>query len=172
MHSISDSFTVNIVRILFSYSQDISPGLHSYKFIVDSELRFAPDQPFEIDSSGNITNTIQIFRKKCLPTSSLKIKEASETKRSFSSIRTSCSSKRTKQSNEGWTKQISKLQTEDKAQNTKSNNLRIERSSSRTHNSYYENSYEMKEDEQFATQSHISYQKKEELLSKAQSHWY
>ena len=33
-------------------------GIHQYKFIVDNEWRFAPDQPTMRDNHGNINNYI------------------------------------------------------------------------------------------------------------------
>jgi len=36
------------------------PGTYQYKFIVDSEWRFAPDQPTVRDEMGNINNCITV----------------------------------------------------------------------------------------------------------------
>lgn len=38
--------------------------LHEYKFVVDSEWRFAPDQPISADTSGNLYNTIDLTKRK------------------------------------------------------------------------------------------------------------
>jgi hypothetical protein len=40
--------------------QGLSPGRHAYKFVVDDEWRFAPDQPAIADLTGNINNVIDL----------------------------------------------------------------------------------------------------------------
>ena len=42
----------------FTLVKTLEQGIHQYKFIVDKEWRFAPDQPTMRDSSGNINNYI------------------------------------------------------------------------------------------------------------------
>eukprot|EP00455_Lapot_gusevi_P030874 TRINITY_DN3327_c0_g1_i3.p1 TRINITY_DN3327_c0_g1~~TRINITY_DN3327_c0_g1_i3.p1 ORF type:complete len:210 (-),score=25.77 TRINITY_DN3327_c0_g1_i3:2-631(-) len=44
----------------FTLILDIPPGLHQYKFIVDGEWRFAPDQHTSPDAAGRIHNVIQV----------------------------------------------------------------------------------------------------------------
>jgi 5'-AMP-activated protein kinase regulatory beta subunit len=44
----------------FSLVIDVPPGKHFYKFIVDDEWRFAPDQPTETDNEGRINNVIEV----------------------------------------------------------------------------------------------------------------
>lgn len=40
--------------------QSLNPGRHAYKFVVDDEWRFAPDQPAIADLTGNINNVIDL----------------------------------------------------------------------------------------------------------------
>lgn len=44
----------------FSLLIEVPPGQHRYKFIVDEEWRFAPDQSTETDPEGRINNIIQV----------------------------------------------------------------------------------------------------------------
>jgi Glycogen recognition site of AMP-activated protein kinase/5'-AMP-activated protein kinase beta subunit, interaction domain len=44
----------------FLYIAALPRGRHAYKFIVDDEWRFAPDQPTVADSAGNINNLIDL----------------------------------------------------------------------------------------------------------------
>lgn len=44
----------------FSYVHNLKKGKHAYKFIVDDEWRFAPDQPTIADIEGRINNFIDI----------------------------------------------------------------------------------------------------------------
>ena len=44
----------------FSYVHNLSRGKHAYKFIVDDEWRFAPDQPTVADVEGRINNFIDV----------------------------------------------------------------------------------------------------------------
>ena len=72
-------------------------GIHQYKFIVDGEWRFSPDEPIAHDEHGNINNILNTFDENSLesfqsnsyqkkivsPTTSLgclKIKNKSENK--------------------------------------------------------------------------------------------
>ena len=50
----------------FTYVHGLKQGKHAYKFIVDDEWRFAPDQPTIADQHGNINNYIDLtqFEKK------------------------------------------------------------------------------------------------------------
>ncbi|CAK9116900.1 unnamed protein product [Durusdinium trenchii] len=44
----------------FSVVQELPRGVHQYKFIVDDQWRFSPDQPRMQDSSGNMNNVLDI----------------------------------------------------------------------------------------------------------------
>lgn len=44
----------------FSYVHNLKRGKHAYKFIVDDEWRFAPDQPTVADIEGRINNFIDV----------------------------------------------------------------------------------------------------------------
>lgn len=44
----------------FVYIQSLPTGKHAYKFVVDDEWRFAPDQPTVADTAGNINNMIDL----------------------------------------------------------------------------------------------------------------
>jgi 5'-AMP-activated protein kinase regulatory beta subunit len=44
----------------FTYVHNLPKGKHAYKFIVDDEWRFAPDQPTIADVEGRINNFIDI----------------------------------------------------------------------------------------------------------------
>lgn len=44
----------------FSVVQEIPRGVHQYKFIVDSQWRYAQDQPKTQDSQGNMNNVVDI----------------------------------------------------------------------------------------------------------------
>lgn len=44
----------------FSYVHNVQRGKHAYKFIVDDEWRFAPDQPTVADIEGRINNFIDV----------------------------------------------------------------------------------------------------------------
>lgn len=44
----------------FTYIHNLTRGKHVYKFIVDDEWRFAPDQPTVADVEGNINNYIDV----------------------------------------------------------------------------------------------------------------
>lgn len=42
----------------FKYEKLLDRGMHYYKFIVDNEWRFAPDQQTTHDNHGNINNVV------------------------------------------------------------------------------------------------------------------
>jgi len=42
----------------FTLVKTLERGVHQYKFIVDNEWRFAPEQPTMRDNNGNINNYI------------------------------------------------------------------------------------------------------------------
>ena len=44
----------------FSYVHNLKRGTHAFKFIVDDEWRFAPDQPTVADIEGRINNFIDV----------------------------------------------------------------------------------------------------------------
>uniref|UniRef100_A0A7S2WI24 Association with the SNF1 complex (ASC) domain-containing protein n=1 Tax=Rhizochromulina marina TaxID=1034831 RepID=A0A7S2WI24_9STRA len=44
----------------FTYIHNLKKGKHAYKFIVDDEWRFAPDQPTVADIEGRINNFIDV----------------------------------------------------------------------------------------------------------------
>lgn len=44
----------------FSYVHNVKRGKHAYKFIVDEEWRYAPDQPTVADIEGRINNFIDV----------------------------------------------------------------------------------------------------------------
>ena len=44
----------------FSYVHNLKRGKHAFKFIVDDEWRFAPDQPTVADIEGRINNFIDV----------------------------------------------------------------------------------------------------------------
>lgn len=44
----------------FTYIVNLSRGKHAYKYIVDEEWRFAPDQPTVADVEGNINNFVDV----------------------------------------------------------------------------------------------------------------
>lgn len=44
----------------FTFIQSLPKGRHAYKFVVDDEWRFAPDQPTVADTAGNINNYIDL----------------------------------------------------------------------------------------------------------------
>ena len=45
---------------IFSYTTDLPVGIHSYKFVVDGEWRYADEQEQIKDQNGNINNCISI----------------------------------------------------------------------------------------------------------------
>lgn len=45
----------------YSLILDVPPGKHLYKFIVDGQWRFAPEQPTEVDEDGTINNVIVVL---------------------------------------------------------------------------------------------------------------
>lgn len=44
----------------FSYVHNLKRGKHAFKFIVDDEWRFAPDQPTVADVEGRVSNFIDV----------------------------------------------------------------------------------------------------------------
>ncbi|EQC35384.1 hypothetical protein SDRG_07095 [Saprolegnia diclina VS20] len=44
----------------FTYIANLPRGKHAYKFVVDDEWRFAPDQPTVADVDGNINNYVDV----------------------------------------------------------------------------------------------------------------
>ncbi len=44
----------------FSLIVDMPPGKYHYKFIVDNEWRYAPDQPTDTDRHGVLNNMVEI----------------------------------------------------------------------------------------------------------------
>jgi Glycogen recognition site of AMP-activated protein kinase len=44
----------------FTYIHDLKKGKHAFKFIVDDEWRFAPDQPTVADIEGRVNNFIDV----------------------------------------------------------------------------------------------------------------
>lgn len=44
----------------FTYIHNLTKGKHAYKFIVDDEWRFAPDQPTVADVEGRVNNFIDV----------------------------------------------------------------------------------------------------------------
>jgi 5'-AMP-activated protein kinase regulatory beta subunit len=44
----------------FIHIQSLTAGRHAYKFVVDDEWRFAPDQPTVSDTTGNMNNVIDL----------------------------------------------------------------------------------------------------------------
>ena len=46
----------------FTYIHNLKKGKHAFKFVVDDEWRFAPDQPTVADIEGRINNFIDGFR--------------------------------------------------------------------------------------------------------------
>jgi 5'-AMP-activated protein kinase regulatory beta subunit len=44
----------------FSYVHNLKKGKHAFKFIVDDEWRFAPDQPTVADVEGRVSNFIDV----------------------------------------------------------------------------------------------------------------
>eukprot|EP00611_Tribonema_gayanum_P024042 TRINITY_DN5204_c0_g3_i1.p2 TRINITY_DN5204_c0_g3~~TRINITY_DN5204_c0_g3_i1.p2 ORF type:complete len:178 (+),score=52.86 TRINITY_DN5204_c0_g3_i1:170-703(+) len=44
----------------FTYIHDLKRGKHAFKFIVDDEWRFAPDQPTVADIEGRVNNFIDV----------------------------------------------------------------------------------------------------------------
>jgi 5'-AMP-activated protein kinase regulatory beta subunit len=44
----------------FLYIQTLGAGRHHFKFIVDDEWRFAPDQPTVTDATGNVNNVVDL----------------------------------------------------------------------------------------------------------------
>eukprot|EP00636_Phaeomonas_parva_P003639 CAMPEP_0118888190 /NCGR_PEP_ID=MMETSP1163-20130328/25567_1 /TAXON_ID=124430 /ORGANISM="Phaeomonas parva, Strain CCMP2877" /LENGTH=274 /DNA_ID=CAMNT_0006826753 /DNA_START=155 /DNA_END=979 /DNA_ORIENTATION=- len=50
----------------FTYIHDLRRGKHAYKFVVDDEWRFAPDQPTVADIEGRINNFIDVHDFKSL----------------------------------------------------------------------------------------------------------
>jgi 5'-AMP-activated protein kinase regulatory beta subunit len=44
----------------FFLIQNLPPGVHQYKFIVDGKWRHAPDQPIAADVHGNINNCMEV----------------------------------------------------------------------------------------------------------------
>ncbi|KAF0693200.1 Aste57867_15794 [Aphanomyces stellatus] len=44
----------------FTYIANLPRGKHAYKFVVDEEWRFAPDQPTVADVDGNINNYVDV----------------------------------------------------------------------------------------------------------------
>ena len=49
-------------KSIFSVTVNLPLGIHSYKFIVDGEWKFASDQPTITDENGNINNCIAVTR--------------------------------------------------------------------------------------------------------------
>eukprot|EP01102_Stenamoeba_stenopodia_P012753 TRINITY_DN4056_c0_g1_i1.p1 TRINITY_DN4056_c0_g1~~TRINITY_DN4056_c0_g1_i1.p1 ORF type:complete len:262 (-),score=62.72 TRINITY_DN4056_c0_g1_i1:123-908(-) len=47
----------------FTIIQNLPPGVHQYKFIVDGKWRHATDQPIATDVAGNINNCIEVRRE-------------------------------------------------------------------------------------------------------------
>ncbi|CAE7374429.1 KINB2 [Symbiodinium pilosum] len=60
----------------FSVVQELPRGVHQYKFIVDDQWRFAPDQPRMQDSQGNMNNVLDISAYQRFQVSLLEEKEA------------------------------------------------------------------------------------------------
>ena len=44
----------------FTYIHNLKKGKHAFKFVVDDEWRFAPDQPTVADIEGRINNFIDV----------------------------------------------------------------------------------------------------------------
>jgi len=44
----------------FTYIHNLKKGKHAFKFIVDDEWRFAPDQPTVADIEGRINNFMDV----------------------------------------------------------------------------------------------------------------
>lgn len=44
----------------FTYIANLTRGKHAYKYVVDEEWRFAPDQPTVADIEGNINNFVDV----------------------------------------------------------------------------------------------------------------
>ena len=44
----------------FTYIANLTRGKHAYKYVVDDEWRFAPDQPTVADIEGNINNFVDV----------------------------------------------------------------------------------------------------------------
>ena len=42
------------------HRQDAAPGVYQYKFIVDGEWKYAPDQPAMYDEMGNVNNVLEV----------------------------------------------------------------------------------------------------------------
>ena len=49
-------------KSVFSATVNLPLGIHSYKFIVDGQWRFAEDQPRITDERGNINNCLAVTR--------------------------------------------------------------------------------------------------------------
>ena len=43
----------------------LPPGVYQYKFIVDGEWKYAPDQPAMYDEMGNVNNACWRYRSTC-----------------------------------------------------------------------------------------------------------
>ena len=44
----------------FTYIRSLPRGKHAYKFLVDGEWRFSPDQPTLADAQGNVNNLLDL----------------------------------------------------------------------------------------------------------------
>jgi 5'-AMP-activated protein kinase regulatory beta subunit len=44
----------------FSYIHTLKKGQYAYKFVVDDEWRYAPDQPTKTDVEGRVSNFIDV----------------------------------------------------------------------------------------------------------------
>jgi 5'-AMP-activated protein kinase, regulatory beta subunit len=44
----------------FSVIKSFPPGVYQYKFIVDGEWKYAPDQPAMYDEMGNVNNVLEV----------------------------------------------------------------------------------------------------------------
>ncbi|KAL8269753.1 hypothetical protein Esti_006316 [Eimeria stiedai] len=58
--SVENKFRLNRSGHEFSYIQNLRRGVHYYKFIVDDQWRYAPDQQTQTDEHGNINNVLDI----------------------------------------------------------------------------------------------------------------
>ncbi|CAJ1369203.1 unnamed protein product [Effrenium voratum] len=62
----------------FSVVQELPRGVHQYKFIVDDQWRFAPDQPRMQDSQGNMNNVLDISTYQRFQVSQVEDKDVSK----------------------------------------------------------------------------------------------
>ncbi|CDJ42280.1 Prkab2-prov protein, related [Eimeria tenella] len=58
--SVENKFRLNRSGHEFSYIQNLKRGVHYYKFIVDDQWRYAPDQQTQTDEHGNVNNVLDI----------------------------------------------------------------------------------------------------------------